>query len=108
MQQSSNKLNNLSSGISEVSHKEYNYHAKTVITAQWNCDGSFLASGAYDKSCKIASLEPQGTLKVCHVVNCSSPPSQIAWHPLDRNRFALGGDDVSIDLWYVRGNNYYY
>lgn len=73
-----------------------------LILFQWNLDGSFLASGSYDKSCKIASFDPQGGLKVCHVVNCSSPPSQVSWHPVERNRFALGGDDVSIDLWDVR------
>ncbi len=51
-------------------------------------------------------MEPSGVLKVCHVVSFPSTPSQIIWHPIEKNRFAVGGDDVSIDVWDVRGDVY--
>lgn len=90
------------SSIYDLSFRDFHYHGKSVLSAKWNCDGSYLATGSYDKTCKVGNLEPNGSLKVCHVVNCASSPSRIIWHTEDKNRFAIGGDDAPIDIWDVR------
>ena len=60
--------------------KDTNFHNKPIQDITWNIDGSHLGTTSSDKTCKIFSLEPSGTLKTLHTIPfVSGVPTQVKW-----------------------------
>ena len=83
-----------------------NLHSKAVNYLQWNSDGNYLGSVSIpEKTVKISQLDSKSmNAKVLHTVPCSNVPAAVCWHPTDPIRFAICGDDKTVDIWDVRAS----
>jgi WD40 repeat protein len=83
--------------------KDLNFHTKIVLDLKWNNDGSYIGSVSSDRSIKICQLDSSGGAKVSHSISTNVHYSQICWNPTNNSRFALIGDEKTVELWDVRG-----
>jgi WD40 repeat protein len=84
--------------------KDLNTHSKSVVDLQWNNEGNYLGTVSHDKTVKIGQLDTSGSTKTIHAIpHNHTDISLIGWNPNDSSKFALAGEDKSIELWDVRG-----
>lgn len=77
-------------------------HTRSVKDIKWNVDGTFLGTVSSDRTCKIKQFD--GLSSGCLMRDLKSHTSngalkQIDWHPSDRTRYAIAGDDPFIELY---------
>lgn len=82
--------------------KEYVAHQAKVHSVGWSCDGSRLASGSFDKTITIWSLESdrlgrEGTYKV-H----TGSVDQLRWHPTKPDVLVTASGDKTMRIWDAR------
>lgn len=85
--------------------QEFPCHNGNITDLSWNCEGSYLASVAMDKTCKIFLLELSGNLKLIQSIPLPRSAVQVKWCPVERNRFVICGEDISIDIWEVHSSH---
>jgi WD40 repeat protein len=86
--------------------KDINIHTKPVVDLKWNNDGSYIGSISSDRSIKISQLDSSGGAKVSHTIPTNVHYSLICWNPANNSRFALIGDERTVELWDVRGSEF--
>jgi THO complex subunit 3 len=75
---------------------------KTLSSCEWSGDGKYIGTCFSDKQVKIAQLEPSGSVRVIQSIACNHSMKRVIWNPVDNTRFAITGQDKSIELYDVR------
>ncbi len=82
---------------------------KMLYHIAWNCDGTYLAGTASDRSVRVYQLDNleskpmmASSLQSVHSIPTSQIMTKLAWHPFESGRIAICGDDKTIEIWDVR------
>ncbi|XP_074642173.1 THO complex subunit 3-like [Tubulanus polymorphus] len=85
--------------------KELPAHSSKVHSVAWNCDGRKLASGSFDKTVCIFSLERDTRLgKENTFRGHSDSVDQLCWHPSNPDHLATASGDKSVRMWDCRSS----
>ena len=84
--------------------REYNNHSHKVHSVDWNCDGSKLASGSYDKTVCVYTLDNNRLSKDTTFKGHGDSVDQLCWHPADPQLLATASGDKTVRLWDSRSN----
>lgn len=82
--------------------KEYVAHQAKVHSVAWSCDGSRLASGSFDKTVTIWTLDSDRLSKEGNYKVHSGSVDQLCWHPTKPDVLVTASLDKTIRLWDAR------
>ncbi|XP_003384776.2 PREDICTED: THO complex subunit 3-like isoform X2 [Amphimedon queenslandica] len=82
--------------------KEYVAHQSKVHSVGWSCDGSRLASGSFDKSVTIWSLESDRLGRDGNYKVHTGSVDQLRWHPSKPEVLVTASGDKTIRVWDTR------
>lgn len=82
--------------------KEYQAHTARVHSVGWNCTGTRLASGSFDKTVAVFSLEKDKLTKDHTYRGHSGSVDQLCWHATNPDLLATASGDKSVRIWDIR------
>lgn len=82
--------------------KEQKAHSSKVHSVGWNSDGRKLASGSFDKTVTIFSLEKDRMSKESTYRGHSGSVDQLCWHKTQPDLLATASGDKSVRIWDIR------
>lgn len=80
-------------------------HSHKVHSVGWNSDGRRLASGSFDKTVSIYSLDRDRVTKERSFKGHSDSVDQLCWHPKSPEYLATASLDKTVRLWDTRKSN---
>ncbi|CAH1791253.1 unnamed protein product [Owenia fusiformis] len=105
MQKRANYCEEMSSYFKRNSKiRELTSHSAKVHSVAWNCDGRRLASGSFDKTVSIYSLDRDRLNKELTFRGHSDSVDQLCWHPKHTEHIATASGDKTVRIWDVRAN----
>ncbi|OXA63150.1 THO complex subunit 3 [Folsomia candida] len=82
--------------------REYTVHSSKIHTVAWNCEGRKLASGSFDKTVAMFTLD-KDKLKTDHVFKGHTDSvDQLCWHPQHPDLLGSASGDKSVRIWDAR------
>lgn len=82
--------------------KDIPAHASKVHSVDWNCDGKRLASGSFDRSVSIFSLDRDRLSKEHTFKGHGDSVDQLCWHPGNADQLATASLDKTVRIWDAR------
>lgn len=82
--------------------KDYKVHSSKVHSVGWNCDGTKLASGSFDKTVSVFNMERTRLNKEVSLKGHEASVDQLAWHGSDPSLLATASCDRTVRVWDVR------
>ncbi|XP_020811613.1 THO complex subunit 3 [Drosophila serrata] len=82
--------------------REQRAHISKVHSVFWNADGRFLASGSFDKTVAVYSLERDRFLKHHTFRGHTASVDQLCWHRSNPDLLATASGDKTVRIWDVR------
>ena len=79
---------------------------KRVKDVKWNTEGKYFLTASSDHSARVGQLDNSGATKHVHTIPFGGEIEQTFWNPAQDNRFAIIGEDKTIELWDVRGQKH--
>uniref|UniRef100_A0A1B6CX87 Uncharacterized protein n=1 Tax=Clastoptera arizonana TaxID=38151 RepID=A0A1B6CX87_9HEMI len=83
-------------------NKEYLAHSSKVHSVGWSCDGRRLASGSFDKTVSIFTLEPDRVNKEFTFRGHGGSVDQLCWHASNPELLSTASGDKSVRIWDTR------
>lgn len=84
------------------------FHCHVVVlqvhSVGWSCDGSRLASGSFDKTVTIWSLESDRLGRDGNYKVHTGSVDQLRWHPLKPEVLVTASGDKTVRVWDARGS----
>lgn len=75
-----------------------------VHSVGWNCDGRRLASGSFDKSVAIFSLDHESLRKSSTFKGHTGSVDQLCWHATAPDLLSTASGDKTVRIWDVRSS----
>ncbi|XP_072042057.1 THO complex subunit 3-like isoform X2 [Amphiura filiformis] len=82
--------------------KEYSGHSAKVHSVAWSCDGKMLASGSFDKTVCLYSLDRDRLSREGTLRGHTDSVDQLCWHPSNPELFVTASGDKTIKIWDAR------
>jgi len=82
--------------------KEYIGHSAKVHSVGWSCDGRRLASGSFDKSVSIYTLDRERLNKETTFKGHGGSVDQLCWHQTHSDLLSTASGDKSVRIWDTR------
>ncbi|GBP19332.1 THO complex subunit 3 [Eumeta japonica] len=82
--------------------KEYFAHTSKVHSVGWSCDGKKLASGSFDKSVSIFTLERNRLVQDFVFRGHTGSVDQLCWHATHPDLLSTASGDKSVRIWDTR------
>ncbi|XP_054766090.1 THO complex subunit 3-like [Lytechinus pictus] len=83
--------------------KEHNgVHSSKVHSVAWNCDGTMLASGSFDRNVCVFSLDRDRMTREATYKGHVGSVDQLCWHPRNPDVFVTASGDKTIRIWDTR------
>jgi THO complex subunit 3 len=82
--------------------KEYSGHSSKVHSVGWSCDGKRLASGSFDKSVCIYTLDRDRLNKEITFKGHGGSVDQLCWHQSHSDLLSTASGDKSVRIWDTR------
>ncbi|ELT93565.1 hypothetical protein CAPTEDRAFT_180662 [Capitella teleta] len=82
--------------------REYDAHFSKVHSVAWNCDGTRLASGSYDKTAVSFTLDRDRLSKDHTFRGHGDSVDQLCWHPKHPDLFVTASGDKTVQIWDAR------
>ncbi len=85
--------------------RDLSAHTSKVHSVDWNCDGRKLASGSFDKTVSLFTLQSQSNDRLSkeHTFKGHSDSvDQLCWHPFNADLLATASLDRTVRLWDAR------
>lgn len=82
--------------------KEYQAHSSKVHSVGWSCDGKRLASGSFDKSVCIFTLDKDRLNKEITFKGHGGSVDQLCWHQTNCDLLSTASGDKSVRIWDTR------
>lgn len=80
-------------------------HSHKVHSVDWNSDGRRLASGSFDKTVSLYSLDRDRLTKERSFRGHEDSVDQLCWHPSNPDLLATASLDKTVRLWDTRRSN---
>ncbi|XP_028407705.1 THO complex subunit 3-like [Dendronephthya gigantea] len=77
-------------------------HSSKVHSVAWSCDGRRLASGSFDRSVSIYTLDKYGLSKEANYRGHTESVDQLCWHPSNPDMLVTASGDKTIRIWDTR------
>ncbi|XP_071946995.1 THO complex subunit 3-like [Antedon mediterranea] len=84
--------------------KEMSAHNAKVHSVAWSCDGRMLASGSFDKTVGLFTLEKDKIRLETTYRGHTDSVDQLCWHPSNPEQFVTASADKTIRIWDVRSS----
>lgn len=82
--------------------KEQKAHTSKVHSVSWNCSGSRLASGSFDKTVAIFTLDRDRLNKENTFKGHQGSVDQLCWHATNPDLLSTASGDKTCRIWDVR------
>uniref|UniRef100_A0A8D8UJR8 THO complex subunit 3 n=1 Tax=Cacopsylla melanoneura TaxID=428564 RepID=A0A8D8UJR8_9HEMI len=82
--------------------KEYQAHGSKVHSVAWSCDGRRLASGSFDKSVAIFTLDKERLNKEFIYRGHTGSVDQLCWHATNPDLLSTASGDKTVRIWDAR------
>uniref|UniRef100_A0A1B0GNP4 Uncharacterized protein n=1 Tax=Phlebotomus papatasi TaxID=29031 RepID=A0A1B0GNP4_PHLPP len=82
--------------------REQKAHTSKVHSVGWNCDGRKLASGSFDKTVAIFSLDRERLSKDITYRGHTGSVDQLCWHAALPDLLSTASGDKTVRIWDVR------
>lgn len=82
--------------------REYQAHTSKVHSVGWSCDGRRLASGSFDKSVSIFTLDRDRLNKEFTFRGHGGSVDQLCWHSSNTDLLSTASGDKSVRIWDTR------
>ncbi|KAJ9585200.1 hypothetical protein L9F63_003003 [Diploptera punctata] len=82
--------------------REYQAHSSKVHSVGWSCDGRRLASGSFDKSVTIFTLDRDRLNKEFTFRGHGGSVDQLCWHASNADLLSTASGDKSVRIWDAR------
>ncbi|XP_054265481.1 THO complex subunit 3 isoform X2 [Macrosteles quadrilineatus] len=82
--------------------REYSAHSSKVHSVGWSCDGRRLASGSFDKSVTIFSLDRDRMNKEHTFRGHTGSVDQLCWHASNPELLSTASGDKTVRIWDAR------
>ncbi|XP_065890171.1 THO complex subunit 3-like [Dysidea avara] len=82
--------------------KDFIAHQSKVHSVDWSCDGQKLASGSYDKTVSVFTLDKDRLSKDSTYKGHNDSVDQLCWHPTDPQLLVTASIDKTIRIWDIR------
>ncbi|XP_013406023.1 THO complex subunit 3 [Lingula anatina] len=82
--------------------KENQAHSAKVHSVDWSCDGRKLASGSFDKTVSLFSLDRDRLSKEHTFRGHGDSVDQLCWHPTHPELLVTASGDKTVRLWDAR------
>lgn len=79
-------------------------HQAKVHSVDWNCDGRRLASGSFDRTVSVYSLDRDRLTKENSFKGHTDSVDQLCWHPRHPELLVTASLDKSVRFWDARSN----
>ncbi|XP_059473059.1 THO complex subunit 3 [Neocloeon triangulifer] len=79
--------------------RDYQAHSSKVHSVGWSCDGKRLASGSFDKSVTIFTLDRDRLSKEHTFTGHDGSVDQICWHSTNANLLSTASGDKTVRIW---------
>ena len=84
--------------------REIQGHQAKVHSVDWNCDGRRLASGSYDRTVSVYSLDRDRLSKDISFKGHADSVDQLCWHPRHPDLLVTASLDKTVRFWDARAN----
>ncbi|XP_030376190.1 THO complex subunit 3 [Scaptodrosophila lebanonensis] len=82
--------------------REQRAHMSKVHSVCWNADGRHLASGSFDKTVAVYSLERDRFIKGSVYRGHTASVDQLCWHKSNPDLFSTASGDKTVRMWDIR------
>ncbi|CAD5121595.1 DgyrCDS10092 [Dimorphilus gyrociliatus] len=82
--------------------KEYPVHSAKVHSVDWSCTGNRLASGSFDKTCCLFTVDKDRLIKDQILRGHDASVDQLCWHPSNPDNLATASGDKTVRIWDAR------
>lgn len=79
--------------------RDFQAHQSKVHSVDWNCDGRKLASGSFDKTVALFSLDRDRLTKEYVFKGHNDSVDQLCWHPTNPDLLATASLDKTVRMW---------
>ncbi|PVD30873.1 hypothetical protein C0Q70_10148 [Pomacea canaliculata] len=84
--------------------RDIQIHSAKVHSVAWSCDGRRLASGSFDKTVTIYTVERERLSKEHIFRGHGDSVDQLCWHPNNPDHLATASGDKTVRIWDSRTN----
>ncbi|XP_076812837.1 THO complex subunit 3-like [Clavelina lepadiformis] len=85
--------------------KEHSAHTAKVHSVAWNKDGKKLASGSYDQTASVFTLDRDRLTREFSCKGHTDSVDQLCWNPTNSEVFATASGDKTVRVWDGRSGN---